>query len=535
MSITVSQLMNLPCLRRAKVLAGHNSLDRIVTSITVLEYSTPTEMQKKLFESIDFWGSELILTGFCNIADDVEAQCDNIRMFAMAGEVGIILYYVGLIMPQVDPKLIELANELDFVLICMPENEPNLRYSEVIHEAMDAIVRDELNNPSFTIDLLEQMTKVPPSQQSVKTILRITSDRLRASAVITDSEYRVLSEASWPRNQNLSWADMIDRTAMHGGSDCAWEIKGTQNLWVYKAELHPGNHSRMFLFVFSERGKLDQLLWKQVVEGVRVSMGVWGKTHDQTDLSELARAIILDEPIKMRRLGDLYHIDVASLSDMWILRSLKGENLSPWTGEISRLSSLYTGVGLCEHYENDILIFPVGSRTLHEMDEWTTALAQFCKENKLSVKITRCPLLQYTANAKYAYETNRAYLEDSTKVFPMRPFFTISEIEFVKECREIAAQGKDAVRRYTSLLEPILSGKDGREITTTLEVFLLDKNASITETAAHLFVHKNTVKYRLQKASNLLGFHVGDIPQSKNLIYALALRRIMQLPQGKTE
>lgn len=169
------------------------------------------------------------------------------------------------------------------------------------------------------------------------------------------------------------------------------------------------------------------------------------------------------------------------------------------------------------------------------MDEWTAALAQFCGENHLSARITRCPLLQYTANAKYAYETNRAYLEDSTKVFPMRAFFTISEIEFVKECREIAARGKEAVRRYMSLLEPILSGKDGSEIITTLAVFLLDKNSSITETAAHLFVHKNTVKYRLQKASNLLGFRVGDIPQSKNLIYALALRRIMQLPQIKTE
>ena len=57
MSLTVSQLMKLPCLRRAKVLAGHNSLDRIVTSVTVLEYSNPTPIQKKLFESIDFWGS----------------------------------------------------------------------------------------------------------------------------------------------------------------------------------------------------------------------------------------------------------------------------------------------------------------------------------------------------------------------------------------------------------------------------------------------------------------------------------------------
>lgn len=535
MSLTVSQLMELPCLRRAKVLAGHNSLNRIVTSVTVLEYSTPTDMQKKLYESIDFWGSELILTGFCNIADDVEAQCDNIRKFAMAGEVGMILYYVGLILPKVDQKLIELANELDFVLICMPENEPNLRYGEVIHEAMDAIVRDELNNPTFTIDLLEQMTKVPPSQQSVKTILRITSDRLRASAVITDSEYHVLSEAPWPRNQDMSWLDVISQAAKHIGNDYSWEIKGEQSLWAYKAEIHPSSHSRMYLFIFSERGKIDQVLWKQVVEGVRVSMGVWGKTHDQMDLSELTRAIILDEPIKMRRLGDLYHIDVASLSDMWILRSLHGENLSPWTKSISELSSLYTKIGLCEHYENDILIFPVGSRTLREMDEWTNALVQFCMENSLSVKITRCPLLQHTADAKYVYETNRAYLEDSTKVFPMRSFFTISEIEFVKECREIAAQGKDSVRRYTSLLDPIMSGKDGTEIANTLTVFLLDKNSSITETAAHLFVHKNTVKYRLQKASDLLGFRVGDIPQSKNLLYALALQRIMLLSPAQNE
>lgn len=44
MSVTVSQLMELPCLRRAKVLAGRGSLDRIVTSITVLEYSTPMKM-----------------------------------------------------------------------------------------------------------------------------------------------------------------------------------------------------------------------------------------------------------------------------------------------------------------------------------------------------------------------------------------------------------------------------------------------------------------------------------------------------------
>ncbi|MGM9607645.1 MAG: PucR family transcriptional regulator [Oscillospiraceae bacterium] len=527
MSLTVSQLMELPCLRRSKVLAGHNGLNRIVTCLSVLEYSNPTELQKRLYESIEFWGSELVITAFSNVADDVDAQCENIKSMAAAGEVGMILYYVGLIMPRVDPRLIQLANELDFVLICMPENEPNLRYSEVIHEVMDTIIRDELNNPTFALDLLDQMTKVPKGQQTVKTILRITSDRLRASTAVTDSEYRVLSAAPWPRNQSTPWEELIRLAVRHTGTENIWEIKGEHPLWVYRAEIQPSGHNKMFLLVFSEGGKFDPVLWKQAVEGVRVSMGVWGRQHDQIDLSELVRAIILDEPIKMRRLGDLYHIDVESLSDMWILKSVTGEDLSQWTDSVRELSAHYANIGLCEHYENDILIFPVGNRTLREMDEWTEALVKFCEEEKIPAKITRCPALQQTADARYAYEINQANLEDAMKVFPLRSFFTIAEIEFVKECREIAAAGKENVRRYTSMLTPLLAGRDGNEILNTLTVFLLDKNSSITETAAHLFVHKNTVKYRLQKASDFLGFRVGDVPQSKKLFYALALQRIL--------
>lgn len=527
MSVTVSQLLELPCLRRAKVLAGHKSLDRIVTSISVLEYSTPTETQKKLYESIEFWGSELVITGFCNVADDVDAQCANIRSMAAAGEVGMILYYVGLILPSVDPRLIQLADELDFVLICMPENEPNLRYSEVIQEGMGAIIRDELNNPTFTLDLLEQIAKAPKNQQTVKTILRITSDRLRATSLITDADYNILSEAPWPRNQALRQEELLRVLSNHSSGETFWEIRGEHPLWVYQAEIHPSGDSRMHLIVISEGGKFDSVLWKQVVEGVRLGISLWGRRHDQVDLSGLVRAIIQDEPIKMRRLGDLYHIDVEALSDVWILKNLTEEDLSQWVGPIRELSSHFAQIEMCEPYEKDILIFPVGSRTLRGMNEWASALVDFCREHEIPVKITRCPLLQNTANVKYAYEITHTCLIDAIRVFPLRPFFTISEIEFVKECREIAKAGKESVRWYTALLDPFLAGRDGPDILHTLEVYLLDQNGSIVETASHLFVHKNTVKYRLQKAGDILGFRIGDVPQSKNLIYALSLRRIM--------
>lgn len=529
MSLTVAQLMKLPCLRRAKVLAGHRSLDRIVTSISVLEYASPTETQRTLFDSIEFWGSELVITGFCNVADDVEAQCANIRSMAAAGEVGLILYYVGLIMPRVDPKLIELSNELDFVLICMPEREPTLRYSEVIQQVMEAIILDELNDPAFAMNLLEQISKLPKEQQTVKTVLRITSDRLRATTLITDSEYRILSEAPWPRNESMPQEKLLQWIRGHGAAENFWEIQDAGHpVWLYRAEVHPSGDNRMYLIVFSDGGKLDPGLWKQVVEGVRLSMGVWGRKHDQADLSELVRAIIQDEPIKMRRLGGLYHIDVEALSDMWIVKNQDGTDLSQWAEPIRELSSHFASIGLCEPYEGDILIFPVGNRTLRDMNDWVDALIQFCESRDIRVKITRCSLLQKTSDARYAYEINQSYLDDAVRVFPLRPFFTLSEIEFVKECREIAAAGKESVRWYTCLLEPILAGRDGEDIVRTLEVFLLDQNSSIVETAKALFVHKNTVKYRIQKAGDILGFHIGDVPQSKNLIYALSLQRIMK-------
>ena len=472
MSLTVSQLMELPCLRRAKVLAGHASLNRIVTSITVLEYAAPTKMQKKLYESIEFWGSELVITGFCSIADDVDAQCENIKSLSTVGEVGMILYYVGLILPAVDPRLIQLCDKLGFVLICMPENEPNLRYSEVIHEAMDAIIRDELNNPTFAMDLLEQMAKISKGQQTAKTILRITSDRLRASTVISDAEYHILSSAAWPRNQSTPWEDLVRMAADCAGSENLLESETGHPLWVYRAELHPNTNNKMFFLAFSEGRRFDSNLWRQAVEGVRLSMNVWGRQHDQMDLTELVRAIILDEPIKMRRLGDLYHIDVESLSDMWILKSLTSEDLSRWKNPIRDLSSHFADISLCEGYENDLLIFPVGNRTLRNMDDWADSLVRFCEENHISAKVTRCPLLQRTADVKYAYETNQACLEEALKIFPLRRFFNISEIELVKECWEVAAAGKEHMTWYTALLGPILAGRDGPEILRTLSVFL---------------------------------------------------------------
>jgi hypothetical protein len=123
MRVTIRTLLNLPSLSHAKVVAGEKGLDKVVDSISVLEYSEPTPLQEAFFDEIEFYGNEIAVAGFAHIKDDVDAQCQTIMRLHKIGEVGLILYYVGIFVPKIDKRLIDLANELDFTLICMPEIE----------------------------------------------------------------------------------------------------------------------------------------------------------------------------------------------------------------------------------------------------------------------------------------------------------------------------------------------------------------------------------------------------------------------------
>lgn len=54
MSITVSDLLRLPSLRQATVIGGHGGLNKIVTSISVLESVDPDFLVDGLFRKGEF-------------------------------------------------------------------------------------------------------------------------------------------------------------------------------------------------------------------------------------------------------------------------------------------------------------------------------------------------------------------------------------------------------------------------------------------------------------------------------------------------
>ena len=297
MSVTVADLLELPSMRGARVLGGHKGLGRIVSSISILESVNPAYLTDGMFPDGEFFGSEIVITGFLNILDDVELQCANIRRLAEGGEVGLILFYVGVYMKSVDQRLIDLADEYDFVLITMPEGEKLLRYSEVIMDVTECIYRDRMRRESIVSDILGRISDLPAHQRSINTVLKMLSDRLSATVLLKDASGQILNLIAWPRNREEQVKQKLGQT--HG------EIKLPEGETAYFRDIRTETGRNMELAIIKEGGPLHEELLYQAADIVRISLNIWNRGHGEIAVRELVRAILQDEPIKMRRLADI--------------------------------------------------------------------------------------------------------------------------------------------------------------------------------------------------------------------------------------
>lgn len=81
--------------------------------------------------------------------------------------------------------MIEIANANDFVLICMPEGQRYLRYSDLIADVTECIYKDRLVPGSLVSDILARISSAPHHQQTVGTALQMLCAELGCSAVLT--------------------------------------------------------------------------------------------------------------------------------------------------------------------------------------------------------------------------------------------------------------------------------------------------------------------------------------------------------------
>lgn len=530
MSVTVSDLLKLPSLRQATVIGGHRGLSRIVSSISVLESTDPSVLVDEIFPMGEFFGSEIVITGFLNCLDDVERQCANVRRLAEGGEVGLILFYVGVFLPQVDQRLIDLANEMDFVLIQMPVGQVNLRYGEVISDVSECIYHDRNRGESIVSDILARVSGLPQPQRTINTVLKMLSDLLSASVILTDGFFQVLNLAAWPRNLERTWKNYLPELPNYanGGSvPCPLLPNGH----LFHASILPDGGQRVELFLIKEGQPLTQAIQEQCVDVVRLSLNIWGQQHGTIAIRELIRAILQDEPIKMRRLADLFRIPIAAIGEMWILSGTDPRNMERLAKELDSLRAYPEScaeIVFADLYEGNLLFFLSTPPSTKEVERQMSGLLEQARSVEETVTLTRCSGLENPTQVRGAYLCHQNHLEDARTIYPVRQWFRLGELEFAQRCHQLIQEGEAAVSQRVACLTPVQTDKLDWNPVETLSAYLLDSGSSVTQTAERLHLHKNTVKYRIKIISDLLGYHPDRMPEVLKLYQAVAVLRLLR-------
>lgn len=527
MSVTMSDLLRLPSLRQAKVLGGAGGLKKVVSSISVLESTDPGVLVHELFPQDKYSGGEIVITGFLNCREDVERQCLILERLAEGGEVGLVLYYVGIYMPYVDQKLIDLANERDFVLICMPEGQKHLRYSELISDVTEYIYQDRRTSVSLVSDILARISSVPHHQQTVGTALQMLCAQLSCSVVLCTSERRILNLSTWPSGLEDTIRSGMEQLSFVSEGELSVPCPFLSGAELYSVPIRSDLAQSFRLFLIKEGAPFNRQLIEQAADVTRICINIWGRQHGEVAIHELIRAILQDEPLKMRRLAEIFHINIAAIHELWMLCGVNPSDVDPHLEEELELARECAEIAIGAVYEGTPILFLSTPRSLRETERVMQELLSHALKKNPDAVIVRCGSLSNTTSCRHSYLLTLENLEDAKRIYPQKKIFLLGELELAAACRKRIAEGEAAALKRTLSLSVLQSDGEDTDLLHTLCVYLLDCDSSVTGTAEALYLHKNTIKYRLQKISDLLGFRLGKMPETMELYRSAAIYRLL--------
>ncbi|MFR1722623.1 PucR family transcriptional regulator [Emergencia timonensis] len=534
MSITVADCLKLPSLREAKVIAGAGGINRDVSCVSVLEHVDLFMLEQEGF----FLGSQIIISALTSIKDDIEAQCKLIQLLSDSGEVGLILYYVGIFVKEVNPKVIEIADKLDFPLIMMPPNRYNHRYSDFISEAMRIITDNQRQEISIVPNIINQIVHLKAHNRNIETVLRILSDRLRCSLLLADWKGNVCGFAPWPFGAEWDEPDLDSIVELrlrnpHFSEPVEMHING-MDAKIYCATLDIENQKGYFIAGIDEGSTLNTAYLPQIAETLLLVSTIWENTFKRADTDILLEAILNNRPAEMERIAQSLHLDISSFDTIWILcRKEKKQDVEDNMGWLAaKLSAFLKGnekTALVDVFKDYVVAF---------IDAANNPFAEFpqefidevlCDEQKgLILCSSTWHDHKSTEEVCSSFLLTEENIETACKIFPYQNVFTCHGLYFVKTCREILESSETDLKTATKILQPLLKDSAGRDVLDTLTVFLLDCQGNILETSSRLFIHKNTVKYRIKKSERLLGIDLLKMPEVMSLYTALALSRLIE-------
>lgn len=514
MSITVRDCLNLPSLKLGEIIAGKKGLTRIVNSVSVLEV-----VDTNIFSSDNTVNNgDICLTSFYNVRDNINMQCKIIEHLNNMGDACIVLYYVGIYLEDIDRRVVEIADTLDFPIILMPKNRMDFRYSEVIGEVSDSIRRDKNDSKNFVDKITTLVSRLPENKKTLNNLMRIISDNIKCSLLLCDINRTHMAFCTWPISSDLT-ADFIidkyDELANSNESQITTTWKDL-SITIFKISFSNTEYNNYALYGVDTFGTVTLDDIHQSIELLQIFSKLWDMNEDNILSGSLIPAIMDGDEKKLQIISKKLSLDIQKINATLIIH-LPLPNGSQYLSQYKIKRALINAIKTCsieskkhiiiDAYSIYILCFTNLSLTndfdeiyihniISEIEAITDHYSLSIFANDINISDFRQTYLLYSNT-----------IEAAQKIFPQKKVFSYADIIFANHCNEILSVKSDEYRILKNIITPLILIDDKDNLLETLSAYYLDCDCKLNKASETLFLHRNTIQYRLNKIKEITNYN----------------------------
>ncbi len=540
MGITVFEAMQLPTMKSTRLAAGASGIHNMIKWVTIVEV---IEDINRLQE-----GEFLITTGY-----GLKEHDEHFQLLLGMKKLSGVAIYTGVYLEEIPEAFKAIAERNDLPLIEIPEN---INFSTISKEILQEILNKQMELTSLSLTIHKELTGLVLKNQSETSITETLTGLISASVYmmneVNNEPHHVIRHEgiSFENKQLFVNGKPIDLSRFINRAKSG-KLPVTVDLSPFKAIIHPiiaNDSSYGYLIALKEAEK-----WKEIdMTAIEHAVTVYAiellkqSAVDETQLrlrGEFLEEIITknyNSPALIQERGKMLGYDLSLTQAVFHVKFKKGSRLQTPKSAIQQLYNLAQVTMEQQNRQAIIKKRLDGITVLFELKrpegkkpkDDSIKLAQLMLE-KWEKKQTGIPLQIGIGNpyddvnklsdsaieAKYACNLSGLLLAERELIH----YDDINTFHLLLQMKEF---GLDLKQFYeTALGELVRSSKKGIDLLHTLEVYFKN-NSNIQLTAAELFIHRHTLKYRLEQIKKKSGYDLASPDVRLKLQLALAAYKL---------
>lgn len=541
MSITLEEALELGLFPGARVIAGHKGLDRPIHFVDIMEVPDPD----KYFRS-----GLLLVSSWYAIRDDEAAQCRLIQSAADVGAAGFALKvdrYLG----RVPERVIALANDLQLPIIDIVQDVP---YVAITHPLLTKILHNQSFRLEYHLNVHRLFRRVALEGGGFDCIAQTLHSLLQKPVAICDREGRI--QAWYPDH----WYTFSVGATVLDQMDIQKLVHVNHNDY---RNLHLGVGELLVFPIRIEADVYGYLLVSELDAPCTELNLVALENASTVAALEVAKQNAIAEVKNHFRNDFVYDLISGNLPSEEVAQvraaALGWNFIQPAVVLVANIDGF---AALVERKQDEAYAMNVKSKMLAVTRKTVTAHSHsYIVANISDSCIAVVHLPGYSRHKKdfkglhdllveLQQDLARALKDISVSIAVSAPCMSLLDVgfcyreacEFMKISRKTQGEGRLAVKEdldvyrlfyrcgpqeeMYAFCHEILGSlqehdvKSGNDLVHTLRCFL-EKGASIKQTAHSLFIHENTLRYRLRKIEDITGMSLREPKDRFRLAMAL--------------